>query len=205
MHVYYSFSKMETIVILFIIGTSFTNRNMKIWTNILKNKKTDQSKLLFYPLFAFHAYLWDSCYYSPLILNRILTSHALLPPAEVPKMIPPAIILSYLCKKTLLLKDQGNFDNICISKEELLGDIAVMPVFCINNAKNTKNKWLCQLVIRFLLMNAFAELFLGDSVQLLYFSESGTRSRRSAKVPISWIYCYLSIIYVKIDMIYFVV
>ena len=115
----------------------------------------------------------------------ILTSHALLPPAEVPKMIPPVIILSYLCKKTLLLKDQGNFDNICISKEELLGDIAVMPVFCINNAKNTKNKWLCQLVIRFLLMNAFAELFLGDSVQLLYFSESGTRSRRSAKVPIS--------------------
>ena len=100
-------------------------------------------------------------------------------------MIPPVIILSYLCKKTLLLKDQGNFDNICISKEELLGDVAVMPVFCINNAKNTKNKWLCQLVIRFLLMNAFAELFLGDSVQLLYFSESGTRSRRSAKVPIS--------------------
>ena len=60
------------------------------------------------------------------------------PSSRSSKNDPPVIILSYLCKKTLLLKDQGNFDNICISKEELLGDIAVMPVFCINNTKNTK-------------------------------------------------------------------
>ena len=32
-------------------------------------------------------------------------------------------------------------------------------------------------------MNAFADLFLGNSAQPLYFSDSRTRSRNSTKVP----------------------
>ena len=68
----------------------------------------------------------------PLILNSIfIPLICSTPSSRSSKNDRPDIILSYLCKKTLLLKDQGNFDNICISKEELLGDITVMPVFYI--------------------------------------------------------------------------
>ena len=46
------------------------------------------------------------------------------------------------------------------------------------------NKLLCRLVVRFLLMTALADLLIGDSALLLYFSESRTRSRNSTAVPI---------------------
>ena len=68
----------------------------------------------------------------PLILNSVFIPLTCSTPfSRSSKNDPPDIIMSYLCKKTLLLKGQRNFDNICISKEELLGDITVMPVFCI--------------------------------------------------------------------------
>ena len=50
--------------------------------------------------------------------------------------------------------------------------------------KNKTNKWLYRLVVRFLLMTALADLLIGDSALLLYFSESRTRSRNSTGVPI---------------------
>ena len=54
-----------------------------------------------------------------------------------------------------------------------------------------------RLVVRFQLMTALADLLIGDSALLLYFSESRTRSRNSIIVPIfqnmslfmSMIYC----------------
>ena len=41
-----------------------------------------------------------------------------------------------------------------------------------------------RLVVRFQLMTALADLLIGDSALLLYFSESKTRSRNSTIVPI---------------------
>ena len=46
------------------------------------------------------------------------------------------------------------------------------------------NTWLPRLVVTFLPMTALADLLLGDSVLLLYFSESRTRSRNFTIVPV---------------------
>ena len=46
------------------------------------------------------------------------------------------------------------------------------------------NKWLCRLVVRFLLMTDLADLSIGESALLQYFSESRSRSRKSTIVPI---------------------
>ena len=46
------------------------------------------------------------------------------------------------------------------------------------------NKSLRRLVVRFLLITALADLLIGDSALLLYFSESRTRSRKFTIVPI---------------------
>ena len=44
---------------------------------------------------------------------------------------------------------------------------------------------ICRLVVvRLLLMTALADLLIGDSTLLLYFSESRTRCRNSTIVPI---------------------
>lgn len=54
-----------------------------------------------------------------------------------------------------------------------------------------KNKRLCQLGVRFLLMTAATDLLIGDPVLLFYFSKSRSTRRNSTKVSIFGIWHYL--------------